>query len=134
MSRNQGNALFLILIAVALFAALSYAVTRTGRGGGGTERETRQLRANELLQHAASVADAVTRLKIVSGCSDTQISFQSPETGTTYENLSAPADESCHVFSRQGGSVPFLRPDTSLLDTSKSQPFSTRCCSLYRAQ
>lgn len=124
MRKNiNGNALFLILIAVALFAALSYAVTNSGRGGGGIDREQAQIAAAEVVQYGQLFNTAVQRLKVSNGCRNEQISFEGSDViirgdGSDYNvvNPNAPMDESCHIFSANGGSVPgqFLPENASL--------------------
>ena len=82
--RNQdGNVLFLILIAVALFAALSYAVTQSTRSGGGsTSNETAGINAAQTTQYPASVRTAVVRM-IIGGVDATNLEFNaSSEFGT----------------------------------------------------
>ena len=63
---ERGNALFLILIAVALFAALSYAITQSGRGGGNVGQQTALITAGQLTEEPADVRAAVARM-ILSG-------------------------------------------------------------------
>lgn len=65
MRDNSGNALFLILIAVALFAALSYAITSSSRGSSSVDRETRRLQASQIMQYAAQIETAMNKNNIL---------------------------------------------------------------------
>lgn len=117
---SRGNALFLILIAVALFAALAYAVTQSGRGGsGGVGREQATLHAARILQVATGARNAVTRMMLINGCTDTQLSFHhaSAPYAATYVNAAAPADFSCHLYNSAGGAVVYEPSSKQWFDT-----------------
>lgn len=102
---TSGNALFLILIAVALFAALSYAITQSGRGSGSITQEKIGIDAANIIQYAGTVQAAINRMMVVNKCADTQISFENPNEPTLYANPTSPSDKSCHVFDPNGGNV-----------------------------
>lgn len=104
-SNQSGNVLFLILIAVALFAALSYAVTQSNRGSGDADRELQQIDQAEADNCTASVNTARLRVEVVNNCSSDQLSYERPDGGNS--NPNAPIDKSCHIFSpgRGGASV-----------------------------
>lgn len=103
MKREAGNALFLILIAVALFAALSYAITQSSRGGGGIEKEQEMLDTAVAQQCEASVDHGIMRLDIVNGCSEDEISYELAD--GTNENPNNPSDTSCFIFHSDGAGV-----------------------------
>ena len=74
---QQGNVLFLILIAVALFAALSYAVTQSSRGGSDASKETDLINSAQITQYPTQVRTAVLRM-MIQGVSSTQLLFNKP--------------------------------------------------------
>jgi hypothetical protein len=98
---QSGNALFLILIAVALFASLSYAVTQSGRGNGDIAAEKAMLDAATAQQCEAMIDHAINRVKLLNGCQTDEVSYELPDGTNT--NSDAPADGSCHLFLPQGG-------------------------------
>lgn len=78
-SSQSGNVLFLILIAVTLFAALSYAVTQSTRSGGGdASKEKNLIEASVLLQYGASVRQAVIRMKVGQSIASEDLLFDNP--------------------------------------------------------
>jgi hypothetical protein len=111
--REKGNVLFIILIAVVLFGALSYAVTRTGRFSQTVMTEEDDLAAADLISYATSVKQAIIKLKMVNGCADTEISFANTvyksTTGTTSSPESnypsAPTNKRCHIFDQAGAAM-----------------------------
>lgn len=99
---ESGNVLFLILIAVALFAALSYAVTQSTRSGSGTtERETVLLNSAGLTQYPTTLRTAVVRM-ILAGFDVGEVGFDSPN-GGAFGGVSARNQ----VFHPQGGGAVF---------------------------
>ena len=111
MKPEKGNALFLILIAVALFAALSYAVTNSGRGGGGIDREQAEILAAEILQYSALLQAEVQKKMIIGGYSAEELDFGSDvynrwqsSPSPWHDNPNCTSDD-CRIFQSNGGEV-----------------------------
>lgn len=115
MKSQHGNVLFLILIAVALFAALAIAITQSLRTQNGSpDTEISSMTAASNMQIGAQMEQAITRMKITNGCADSQISFNN-HNGTSimtdgasynYFNPNSPPNGSCDIFSPNGGNIP----------------------------
>ena len=98
---ESGNVLFLILIAVALFAALSYAVTQSTRTGGGSgDNETALISSAQLTQYPATVRTSVVRM-IIGGTDITSLEFNAPD---AFANL---LSDAVGVFHPSGGGATY---------------------------
>jgi len=105
-NKQGGNVLFLILIAVALFAALSYAVSLSMRSSGGNSNaEQIDLLASQISQYGAGLTNTMTRMRLTNGCSDNEFSFFHDSFDEDYTNPTSPFDNSCTVFHPNGGGV-----------------------------
>lgn len=102
---QKGNVLFLILIAVALFAALSYAVTQSSRSGGDAGRETNMINAAQLTQFPASVRTSVMRL-VIDGVPVENMHFNTP---------SDIVNAGVSVFSPSGGGSVYQQATSSIM-------------------
>lgn len=116
MKNSSGNILFIILIAVALFAALSYAVTHANRGGSGnTARETSTINAAVLGQYVASLRASLQRMTTENN-NLTTLEFNPPG---TFDDLTS---EAVGVFHPSGGSVIYETAQAALMDTQSDNP------------
>ena len=105
--KQSGNALFLILIAVALFAALSYAVTQSGRGGGSVDREQQQLIASRIQQWYSKKQYSFNRTSLLNGVSPSLVRLSG---GNGWTPCSAGTD--C-LWAPEGGDVELPPPELS---------------------
>lgn len=113
---QTGNALFLILIAVALFAALSYAVTSSGRGNTSIDREKLMITVSKFHDQLSLLQTAVQRMRLAGGMSFADIKFceeDNPPNNrcdvTATNNVLCTSGDNC-LFAPEGGGVPPIKP------------------------
>lgn len=113
---TAGNVLFIILIAVALFAALAYAVTQSIRGGGsGADNEANLVDSSVLQQFTAGIRGAVTRMT-VNGVAQTDLEFNPP---SDFSGLSSPA---VGIFHPAGGTIIYEIAGPDVMNQSGPNP------------
>lgn len=100
---QSGNVLFLVLIAVALFGALTYAMTqssRTTETGVGTEQAN--IMASEMLAFTAEANAKYQRMLISQRLKPETIEYSQSLTGT---RNAACGNNACRLFHPEGGGV-----------------------------
>lgn len=98
IQNTRGNVLFFILIAVALFGALSYAVSNSFRGGGNTiSDEQARIAAGRLIRAMQDVKQGYDYLWNQQGCSIDDIEFTNPATSAF----------DCDIFHPQGAGISY---------------------------
>lgn len=110
--------MFYVLIAVALLAALAYAIAQSGRGSVVTLSDDKaKLYATEIIAFGGVMTNAVAQLRL-RGYKDTQISFENPIV-SGYVNSNCTSD-ACKVFHLSGAGVTYTPPKAVWLDPAKS--------------
>src|SRR3989338_3070604 len=118
-SDQFGGVLLLILIAVALFAALTYAITSSSRGGGNDQAKSDEMQAayGEILNVVAGMRGAFQRMAISGVDMDDGINARYPynlavttSAGYFFDNSKCPTagtDNSCKLYHPQVGRLSF---------------------------
>ena len=125
--QESGNAFFIVMVGVVLFAALMFTFSRGARQGGDNLSETQtDIAASDLISAAQRYERAISRLRL-KGCSENQISFddhndmihQTDGAPYNHANANSPGDFSCHVFRPEGGNLtPYQLPVDYAVDES----------------
>lgn len=114
---ERGNVLFLVLIAVALFSALSYAVVQSTRSGGGdTSSETKMINVSQLLQIPPIYRTAVQRMVVTQVIDGSLIGGASPQ----YASTQTAAEKARNLYQPTGGNMPYPIPPHELMDPTKA--------------
>jgi hypothetical protein len=110
---QSGNAVIIVLVAIALFAALAYTFTRGAQTGqGNISAGQARIGAQEILSYSSLIERRIANL-LSKGCSEQMLSFAN----TLYRlqnntlifaaghNANAPSDFSCDLFATNGGNI-----------------------------
>lgn len=120
MKNERGNAVLIILIGIVLFAALSYAVTQSTRGGNMAVQQAEDAVLQKVMDHFLSVKIATMKLISSGQCDEYSIRFWHADriNAGSSDHYGDGSNTPCQVFHPDGGGVAYMeRP--SVLGTSE---------------
>jgi len=105
----RGNAVFLILIGIALMAALIFVVSKNwGSTNSGAAREQARLNADSLVEYGNGLRVPIDRMLLLGGVTDTNIWFAATGADAAYGAVGAHA--AAEVFNAAGGTATYQTP------------------------
>jgi hypothetical protein len=106
-NKTSGNMLLIVLIGIALFAALMFALTRNNKYDTGAS-ENAAIEAQEITSYASKINDAVQNMMMQNHCLASQLRFTSGASG------------SCQVFDQSGtgGGIVYKAPPPQAVDNA----------------
>lgn len=116
---ESGNALWFILLAIALLVALTITVTRSSDTSQETgSRDRNRIMASDILKQMRGYEQAVEKLRLT-GLGENNISFESTNGPTGYANAKC-TDNSCRIFHPDGAGLNYNPPQTAWLDPEET--------------
>lgn len=110
---QAGNALWFILLAVALLAALTMVLSRSGSTvDQAGDIEQIRIKAGQMMRYGKSIEAAIQNMTL-SGISENDISFENATTTTDYINANC-GDTSCRLFHVGGAGLSYKAPPSGV--------------------
>lgn len=113
----RGNIIFIVLLAVMLFAALAFVISKDwGQSSNIPSQEQARLDASEMISYGTAIRPVIDRMILLSGASDintsgTGILFAAPNAHADYGT--AGTQPTTEVFHASGGKLTYQAPPQS---------------------
>lgn len=120
---ESGNVLFMILIAVALIALLTAAISGGDTQNKNIDNETLVLRTSEVQRYAKELEQAVQIITRNAAVSETDFRFAHPEAPSDYGTITD--TPSLQIFSPEGGAATYRAPPADINDGSAWEFYGT---------
>lgn len=108
MNSQNGNALWFILLAVALFGVLAAVISRSNSSVEQTGSiEKASIKASSLLRYGRSVQQSAQQMILNQGISENDLDFESID--ADHDNTNCTSSD-CNVFAQDGGGISYRTP------------------------
>lgn len=114
INKEKGNVLFVILVAVALFALLSFVITKDNAGSDKMKNDDKDsLYASEIIAYGNSVKLVIEQMRTLKGISDNNeegngVLFSARDANSDYGDPDT--QPSTEVFNINGGKIEYQQP------------------------